>query len=204
MPELIPLLEGHSALFIYLAAFGVLLACGFGFPMPEDIVLFTLGYLSYVGDVSLPISIAVAFAGVMIGDSSIYMLGRTLGWRVLKLPGFRRVLTERRVDQARRAFNRRGHLYLFFARFAPGLRTVTFFSAGLLRIEFRSFFLYDGLAALLSVPLFTWVGYVLGEAFHERIKDVKSGGMLLGAIAVLVLVVVTVKQVRRRREPDSE
>lgn len=203
MDQLLELLAGNSALVIYGAAFLILLACGFGFPMPEDVVLFSLGYLSFVGDVDLLGSIGVAMAGVLLGDSTIFFLGSKFGRRVAGFPGFRRVLTEARLGQAQNAFMRNGSVYLFVARFTPGLRSVTFFTAGMLHIPFRTFLIFDGLAALLSVPLFTWVGYFLGETFHERIGSVKHVVLAIGVAGIAVLALTTWRHIRRRRRAEA-
>ena len=185
----------------------ILLACGFGFPLPEDVILFSLGYLSFRGDVELLPSIGVAFAGVIVGDATIFLIGRIFGERIVSIPVFRRILTERRVDTVRRAFHRNGSVYLFFARFTPGLRAVTFWTAGMLRVPFRSFLLYDGVAALLSVPALTYLAYAAGEAFHDEISDIRDVMGLIAVVAFLVLILVTIA--RRKRtlaqtpEPDS-
>ncbi len=192
-------LAGATATHIYLTAFGVLLLCGFGFPMPEDIVLFILGYFSYRGDVTLEGSIMVALAGVMVGDSTIWAIGRFSGEKAIELPIARRILTRKRMDAVGRAFEANGPIYLFFARFAPGIRSVTFWSAGTLGIRFRTFFLLDGVAALISVPLFTYVGYWLGEAFHSSIGDVRKTVGLIGLVALGIIGGYTIKYIRKRR-----
>ena len=53
----------------YLLIFGILLLCGFGLPIPEDITLFAGGLLAYYGVVDLSVMTFVAFLGVMVGDS---------------------------------------------------------------------------------------------------------------------------------------
>lgn len=204
MEEVLVQLSGSSDLLIYSVAFGVLLACGFGFPLPEDVVLFSLGYLSYRGDVHLAGSIFVALAGVLLGDSTIYLIGRILGDRIARFPLVNRLLRPDRVEKVRRAFEANGAVYLFFARFAPGVRAVTFWTAGYFRIPFRTFFLLDGLAAVLSVPLFTWIGYLLGEAFHESIQDAKDVVLLVAVLGFGVILYVTLKHVRRQRLEEAE
>lgn len=186
---------------IYSAAFLILLACGFGLPLPEDVVLFTLGYLSFRGDVDLLTSMAVGFGGVLLGDATIFLIGRVFGERIVTIPLFRRILTERRVETVRQAFHRNGSIYLFFARFTPGLRAVTFWTAGMLRVPFRSFVLYDGVAAILSVPALTYLAYAAGEAFHDKISGVRDVMGLIAVAAFLVLVLVTVA--RRKRTLSS-
>lgn len=165
--------------------------------MPEDIILFTLGYLSFTGSVTLSGSIAVATAGVLIGDASIYWIGRIYGERILRYPLFRKLFSEERLETVRTTFHQNGNMYLFFARFTPGLRAVTFWSAGTFKIPFRTFLLMDGTAALISVPALTYLAYRLGEAFETYIGDVREVIGWLGLAAIVMLVIVTI---RRRRK----
>ncbi|MBI3541846.1 MAG: hypothetical protein HY075_01040 [Deltaproteobacteria bacterium] len=70
--------------FPYLAAFSMLLACGLGLPIPEDLTLFTMGYVAYSGIASFRASCAVCLFGVLVGDATIYWIGRRYGTRLLK------------------------------------------------------------------------------------------------------------------------
>src|SRR5579883_1730621 len=70
--------------FPYIAAFSMLLACGLGLPMPEDVTLFLMGFAAYRGIVDFKISVAVCLFGVLFGDSLIYGIGRRFGVRLTK------------------------------------------------------------------------------------------------------------------------
>ena len=76
----------------------------------------------------------------------------------------------------------------------PGVRAVTFFSAGAIGVPFWKFFLFDGLAALVSAPLWVVLGYRYGHTIVEEAHKWQNG--VLGAIA---LVAVAVWLWRRRR-----
>jgi len=192
-------LAGSNSLLIYSVAIAFLLACGFGFPLPEDVILLTLGYFSFLGDVHLATSIGVALFGVLAGDSAVFWIGRIYGERVLRIAGIRRVFKPHRIQRVREAFDHNGLVYLFVARFMPGLRAVTFWSAGLFGLRYRTFLLLDGVAALISVPLLTYIGFLLGEAFHDHLDDVRDWGLVLGAVGLVIAAIVTWRSVRRLR-----
>ena len=59
----------------YFMIVGILLLCGLGLPLPEDVTLFAAGLLSYYGVTQVWIMIAVALVGVLLGDTIIYYLG---------------------------------------------------------------------------------------------------------------------------------
>src|SRR5580704_981307 len=90
-------LEGMAA---YATMFGVLVTCGLGLPIPEDLTLVTAGYLAYLENVDLLPSIAVCFIGVLSGDFILFMLGRKLGRGFFDLPGVRFIVTPDRVEFA--------------------------------------------------------------------------------------------------------
>ena len=91
MQSLVELLLYQPEWAIYVAIFGVLLACGLGFPMPEDILLFTMGYFAYNGLADLKYGILVCLAGVLIGDCTIYFLGYYYGSRLTKIKPFSKI-----------------------------------------------------------------------------------------------------------------
>jgi membrane protein DedA with SNARE-associated domain len=69
-------------------------------------------------------------------------------------------LTPERFEKAQQAFQKYGKWVMFVARFLPGLRTPVFFSAGMSRrVSFTTWFMMDGLAALVSVPIWVYLGY---------------------------------------------
>ena len=144
----------------YWAVFVMLLICGFGVPVPEDVTLVTGGVIAGLGHADVHTMFAVGMAGVMIGDGLMITLGRLYGPRIIQLPGFRRVLTPERFEKAQGAFHKYGKWVMFVARFLPGLRTPVFFTAGMShRVSFGTWFLMDGFAALISVPIWVYLGY---------------------------------------------
>jgi membrane protein DedA with SNARE-associated domain len=115
----------------YLAVFVMLLICGFGVPIPEDVTLVTGGVIAGLGHADVHTMFAVGMAGVLVGDGLMFILGRLYGQRISQLPGFRKVLTPARFASAQEAFQKYGKWVMFVARFLPGLRTPVFFSAGM-------------------------------------------------------------------------
>lgn len=144
----------------YLAVFVMLLICGFGVPVPEDVTLVTGGVIAGLGHADVHTMFAVGMAGVLVGDGIMFGLGRLYGPRIIQLPGFRRVLTPERFASAQNAFHKYGKWVMFVARFLPGLRTPVFFTAGMShRVSFATWLLMDGCAALISVPIWVYLGY---------------------------------------------
>ena len=144
----------------YWAVFTMLLVCGFGVPVPEDVTLVTGGVIAGLGHANVHAMFGVGMAGVIIGDGMVFLAGRYLGERVMRWPGVRRVLTPQRFESAQQAFVRYGRWVMFVARFLPGLRTPVFFTAGMSgRVSFLTWLVMDGFAALISVPIWVYLGY---------------------------------------------
>lgn len=170
----------------YVAAFGVLLACGLGLPIPEDVTLFAIGLLSYYGLVDLKTSIAVCLVGVLSGDIMIYWIGHHYGVHLLKRGIFAKLLPHERMERVRQLFHKYGNKMIFMARFMPGLRAPAYFSAGSLHLPFRVFIFYDGMAAMISVPLLIGVIYHFGDHVDRAVKLVRR---VQNGVAIVILVV---------------
>jgi membrane protein DedA with SNARE-associated domain len=186
--------------------FFVLLLCGLGLPVPEDIVLVAAGALGVIDGRHWIEVTALMYAGVMMGDSIIFLAGRFLGQRLMATKWFQRYFSEKKQAKVEAQFERFGSMVLFVGRFLPGLRAPIFFTAGTLKTRYLKFFFYDGLAALLSVPFFVWLGHWLWVTFQDDIAQIdralsktQSYTMLLALFFGLVLVLTILIQMRRMR-----
>jgi membrane protein DedA with SNARE-associated domain len=186
----------------YQAVFVVLLLCGFGVPIPEDITLVAGGIISGLGYTNVHLMFLVGMVGVLIGDGIMFMLGHTLGKRVLKIRAIARILTPARFRTVQEKFACYGHWVLFVARFLPGLRSPIFVTAGMTRrVSYWRFLLLDGLAALISVPLWVYMGYI-GAANRELLMVwVHRGqaGILSLAALVIVVALLLIRRARKAR-----
>ncbi len=207
-------LAGFNALSVYAVAFGALVVCGLGLPIPEDITLLSMGYLTYLpmpdGSprpfASLQLAIAVGFLGCMVGDGIMFTIGRRYGLELVRHRPFSWVLTPGRIEKAKGFLDTHGPKVLFAARFMPGIRSVGFFTAGALGITYQRFFTYDGLAAVISVPFFVWAGWHWGHDIDWAIAQVRNieHGMVLLIVGVALVMIVKALLLRRRSTAAAE
>ncbi|PSJ80465.1 DedA family protein [Neisseria iguanae] len=152
-------LEAFFVEYGYAAVFLVLLACGFGVPIPEDVTLVTGGVISGLGYTNVHVMFLVGMLGVLAGDGCMFAAGRILGHKILQFKPVARVMTPKRYAQVQEKFDKYGNWVLFVARFLPGLRTPIYITAGISRkVSYMRFLMMDGLAALISVPVWIYLG----------------------------------------------
>lgn len=151
--------------------FVVLLLCGLGLPIPEDIVLIAAGALGVLDERAWIYVSAVMYAGVMAGDSIIFLAGRFFGGRLRAAPWFQRIFPAAKQDKVEVLFERHGSTGMFLGRFLPGLRAPIFFTAGSMKVSYFKFLCFDGFAALISVPFFVWLGHWLWVTFQDDIEQ---------------------------------
>ncbi len=193
----------------YIAVFGILILCGFGLPVPEDITLVSGGVISGL-DLANPHTMCiVGLAGVLIGDSTMFLAGRIFGYRIQRIKTFRRILSPRRFSHIQRKFKQYGLSLLFVARFLPGLRSPIFLVAGMSRrISYLTFILMDGIAALISVPVWVYLGYFFADNLDllmEYVKDVQTLiYLILGLILLIVLIVYLKKRFHSKLHKFSD
>lgn len=169
MEKLFVYLTNLSGNIAYLLIFGVLLACGLGFPLPEDVPLIASGYLIWDGTMEWVPTILVTMAGVLIGDTLLYAIGKKLGLAVL---GRSKLFKPKKVRRARAYFRKYGEKIVFFARFVAGFRAVVFFMAGAMKMRYLRFILLDSIAAAISVPVWIVIGFGLGHFLGDEISKI--------------------------------
>ncbi|MEY4767839.1 MAG: hypothetical protein RL637_478 [Pseudomonadota bacterium] len=188
MAEMLNFIHHFNGITLYGLLFGILLACGLGVPIPEDITLFVGGMLAYYGKINVWLTILVCFSGVLIGDSIIFFLGAKYGRALTQKPFFNRLLSAQRLQQVHDKLHDHGNKVIFAARFMPGLRAPTFFSAGTLHLPVRVFLFYDGFAALISVPSIIWLVYHFGKLADQVIAMIRH--VEHGIIAVVIAIIL--------------
>ena len=183
----------------YIVILGVLLACGFGLPMPEDITLVVAGILAARDIIDFKTTVALCMLGVLLGDGIIFGLGSRYGTKLRTTKFFSLILPERRDAAVKAVFEKYGDKVIFMARFMPGLRTPLFFAAGSYHISAWKFLALDGLAAVISVPLWVYVGFLFGANLVELEKVVRKAQFgIYAGLAVLVLLFVGAYLVKKR------
>jgi membrane protein DedA with SNARE-associated domain len=169
--------------------------------MPEDISLIAGGFLAYKGAAELPMMMAVGFLGILAGDSLIFFAGRRIGSKVGQRGGFfARIVTPEKRAKVEQAFAKHGEKIVMIFRFVPGLRAVTYFTAGSAGMKYFRFIFWDGVAALASAPLFVFLGYYFGGQLEKAMEMAKEGQVvLLTVLAVGLGGYVLYKLSRRAR-----
>ncbi|OOG65447.1 DedA family protein [Rhodanobacter sp. B04] len=184
----------------YVAVFIALMICGAGLPLPEDITLVAGGVIAGLGYANVHAMFALAMFGVLLGDAGIFLLGHHYGARMLKWRLVARVLTPRRYAMVQEKFARYGNRMLFIARFLPGMRTTVYITAGTShRVSFTRFLLIDGLAALISVPFWVYLGYFGADNHEWLMKWVRRGQNSLWILVGLVVLTMLLLWWRHRR-----
>jgi len=184
----------------YVAVFIALMICGAGLPLPEDITLVAGGVIAGLGYANVHTMFALAMFGVLLGDCAIFLLGHHYGARILQWRFVARVLTPARYVKVQEKFDQYGNRMLFFARFLPGMRTTVYLTAGTThRVSFLRFLLIDTMAALISVPIWVYLGYFGADNHEWLVKWIHRGQSSLWVLIGLLLLTVLVLWWKRRR-----
>jgi membrane-associated protein len=162
--------------------------------VPSETLAITAGVLAGLGKLHLGTVIPAAAAGAFIGDSSMYLIGRKFG-RPARERLFRGPRAQRVLGWAEKQLDERGPYLILIARFVPGGRTATTFTAGMVHFRAAVFFPLAAVAAVAWACYAVLLGYFGGRVFEER--PVLALGIAL-AIAFGVTAVVELTRKLRR------
>ena len=167
--------------------FVLLLACGIGAPINEDIVLLVAAALTLKGVMDPLPMMAVAWFGLVLGDALVFHWGHRFGAPLLRTRFFARLLPATRLDAMQDRVRRGGPYYLFVIRFLPGIRTALFFAAVSLKLPYRHLFVFNGAAALIELPLLVYSVRYVGGHWEQILHWLRGAqGYLLAAIGVAI------------------
>lgn len=159
MPIAIEFFVGHA----YAILFFWVLVEQLGIPIPSIPLLLTAGTLTATHRVSFPYSIVAVLGACLVSDSTWYLLGRRYGGRVIGLLCKLSLEASTCVSRTEGYFTRRGAETLIFAKFVPGLSTVSAPIAGQTGMPYPRFLLYDLSGTLLWALSFLLAGRFFGD-----------------------------------------
>jgi membrane-associated protein len=155
--------------------------------LPGDSLLFVVGALCGLGQMSLPLSIGLLTVAAIAGNQSNYFIGRKLGPKVFQWEQSR-FFNKKAFEQAHAFYEQYGGIAVVIARFMPFLRTFAPFVAGVSAMSRGKFTLYDISGGALWVTSVTLAGYFFGNIpFVKTHLDKIIWAMILvpGALAIL-------------------
>jgi membrane-associated protein len=132
--------------------------------LPGDSLLFVAGALAATGGMDVTVLIAVLLAAAVIGDNTNYWIGRWVGKRVLHWgEGAPRFFNRAAYDKAHGFYEQWGGLTMTLARFIPLVRTFAPFVAGVARMTYPRYFLFDLMGGVIWVFSLVLAGYWFGN-----------------------------------------
>jgi len=161
----------------------------FGFFLPGDSLLFTVGLFCALEILPVPIGwvILALSAAAIVGDQVGYWTGRLLGQRLFEKREtwfFKR----KYLEQTRAFYNRWGKSAIILGRYVPIVRTFAPILAGVVGFSPRQFIVYNATGGILWIVSLTLAGYGLGSAFpwlRKYIEVIALGIIVLSLLPIL-------------------
>lgn len=157
--------------------------------LPGDSLLFTAGLFAASGELNITLVLGLLFIAAVLGDNVNYWVGRNIGLNVFnwKIKG-RQLVKPVYLEKTEAFFEKNGVKAIIMARFVPFVRTFTPFAAGIGKMNYRKFFLFDVIGGFLWIFGLTLAGYFLGsiEWIKENIEKVCLGIIFISILPMLI------------------
>jgi membrane protein DedA with SNARE-associated domain len=169
----------------------LVLAEGVGLPLPGETALITAAAVAAQSHRLNIVGVLIAsFVGAAGGGVGGYWIGKSGGLPFLKKHGRFIGITEQRITRARKYFTKHGPKAVFFARFIAILRMFAGLLAGVTKMRFWVFFLWNALGALVWSMLFGVLGYVFGDNLPKLEHLVGRTSLIAFVVVALVAIIV--------------
>lgn len=186
--------HGHSVLFFWV------LTEQLGVPIPAMPLLLAAGALAGTGHLNFFACLLFAVLGALTSDSVWFQLGRHKGIKILQLLCRISLEPDSCVRRTEGIFSKQGARSLLIAKFLPGLGLVTPPLAGIFRMRFGRFLLFDGIGSTVWAGAFLSLGYVFaGQIERVAARMASLGGWLLVLVIGALAFYIVFKFVARQR-----
>ena len=174
-----------------------------GIPFPGETMLLLASFYAAVShQLQIPLVIACAAFGAIIGDNIGYAIGRSGGRAFVVRYGKYVFIKPEHLALAEAYFAKHGNKTVFFGRFVALLRAWAAFLAGVNHMPWRTFLFYNAVGGILWATIYGTLGYIAGRFFHDNFAQVERLATTLGWIGtglIVLGVLVTLFILRKRR-----
>jgi membrane-associated protein len=183
---------GYALLFLVVFAESGLLV---GFFLPGDSLLFTIGVVSGAGKLPIVPMILMLAAASILGDGSGFLLGGTLGYSLFQKDS--KIFRREYLERTREFYAKHGGKTIVYAKFVPIIRTFAAFIAGVGKMNYSRFLLFNIGGAIGWVATMITLGYLLGNIPVIQ----KNFEKVVLAIIALSLIPVALQILKGRKQP---
>lgn len=192
--------ENHAEWAPYII-FILLVFAGFNLPVSEDLMIFSSAYLAVIHDELFWQLFCGVFFGAYFSDLICFGLGRFFGDKVWKVKFLAKMITPKRLIKIQSYYQRYGGLTLICGRFIPfGVRNGLFLTAGMGKMNFLKFAMYDLMACSVSVVTFFCLYLIYGQ---KMLDFVLSNNKYIFLAAVVVVLIIVLKKKLSKKSVDT-
>lgn len=184
--------------------FTVLLLESMGVPAPGETALITAAlYAGSTHQFHIVSVVLVAAAAAIMGDNIGYLIGRTIGIRLVAQYGRYIGLTEPRLKVGQYLFLKHGGKIVFFGRFVAFLRTFAALLAGMNRMSWPHFLLMNAIGGICWAALFGGGAYLFGREI-KRVAGPMSWLLLIAALGLAAAAIFFFRRHEKALEQRAE
>lgn len=160
-----------------------------GFFLPGDSLLFTAGFLTHQGilNINIHLLVLILFIAAAAGDSVGYMFGNRVGRKIFRKPDSL-LFKKENITHAEKFYEKHGPKTIIIARFIPIVRTFAPIVAGIGKMHYKTFILFNFIGALLWAVGVTYLGYYAGAWFTSIGLGIDQ--VLLPVVLIIILISV--------------
>lgn len=188
----IPVIMDNYGVLIYVLLF-LIIFCETGLVvtpfLPGDSIIFACGALAAVSGMNILVLIVIFFSAAILGDGTNYLIGKKLGERLVNSNS--RFIKKSYIDKAQSFYEKYGSKAIVLARFVPIVRTFAPFVAGIGKMCYKKFGVFNIIGGTIWVSLFLSLGFFFGNipVIKNNYSLVTIGIILISLLPVLVEVI---------------
>jgi membrane protein DedA with SNARE-associated domain len=188
--------------FGYLGIFLIMLIENLFPPIPSEIVLPFGGFVTTYSNLTVPLVIAVATLGSVVGAVILYAIGMVLTMKrvewIIDHYGKWLRIKQKDIHKAFDWFERYGMWTVFFGRMVPLIRSLISIPAGMSRMNFPLFLLYTTIGSVIWNTLLVVIGASLGNNWEKISEFINVYANIVYTLIAIAGISVLVWLLRRR------